>query len=70
MLHYAGTIEALELGEAAKGFIFLYAKKGESACDVPFKDLVHNRVRYVQFQLLNDQWLFIDLVDGTKVKFL
>lgn len=63
MIHYAGDIEAFELGERAKEYIPLYERSGEDVCLVAYKDLVRGRKRYVKFERLNDQWVFVDLVD-------
>jgi len=64
MLHFRGDELALELGEAAKFYIQLYEKKGLPICKVPFKDLEKNgKTRYVKFEKLADQWVFVDLVD-------
>lgn len=64
MLHYYGDQLAMELGEAAKFYVQLYAKEGQPICKVPFKDLERNgKVRYVKFELLAGQWVFVDLTD-------
>lgn len=63
MLHYSGDQLALELGEAAKFYIQLYERKGESICKVAFFDIEKGRKRFVKFELLAGQWVFVDLVD-------
>jgi hypothetical protein len=64
MLHYYGDKLAMELGSAAKFYIHLYEKKGQSICLVPFKDLARNgEKRFVKFEYLAGQWVFCDLVD-------
>lgn len=64
MLHYYGDRLAMELGQAAKFYIQFYEKKGQNICKVPFKDLERNgKVRFVKFELLAGQWVFVDLVD-------
>jgi hypothetical protein len=65
MLHYYGDQTAMELGEAAKFYIQLYEKKGVPVCKVPFKDLEMNgKTRYVKFEKMAEQWVFVDLVDA------
>jgi hypothetical protein len=64
MLHYYGDQMAIELGQAAKFYIQLYLKKDlKDVCFVPFIDLRKDKQRYVKFQLLADQWCFVDVVD-------
>jgi uncharacterized protein YkuJ len=63
MLHYYGNKLAMELGQAAKTYIPLYEKKGEEICKVAFFDLEKKRKRFVKFQKLEGQWVFVDLVD-------
>lgn len=63
MLHYLGDQLALELGDAAKKYIPLYSKKGEEICKVAFFDLQKKKKRFVKFQLLMENWVFVDLVD-------
>lgn len=63
MLHYAGDVEAFELGEKGKGQIWMYEKTGQDVCKVPYRDLECGRERFIMYQKLNDQWVFVDLVD-------
>jgi len=60
MLHYAGDLLALELGESAKTYLPLY-HGGLSTILVPFYDLRLKRVRYARFEWLAEQWVFTDL---------
>jgi hypothetical protein len=63
MLHYAGDIEAHELGESAKSYLQLYARADDQTVYIPYQDLVKKRKRFIKFEKLNDQWVFVDLVD-------
>jgi hypothetical protein len=66
MLHYRGDELALDLGNAARFYLQLYAKKGELLCKIPFKDLERNgKVRFVKFEWLEgvNDWVFVDLMD-------
>ena len=62
MLRYYGDITAMDLGEKAKFYIQIY-DNGSDTCLVPFIDLEKNRKRFVKFIQLNNQWVFVDLVD-------
>lgn len=61
MLHYAGDITAMALGDKAKFYIHLY-ENGEDICLVPFIDLEKGRKRFVKFEKLASVWCFVDLV--------
>jgi hypothetical protein len=63
MLHYAGDIMALELGERAKDYIRWYEKKGQPICKVPFIDLETGMKRFVKFEFMAGIWVFVDLTD-------
>jgi hypothetical protein len=63
MLHYYGNILALELGEAAKAGIQWYHKAGQSVCLVPFIDLESGMKRFVKFEFMAGQWMFVDITD-------
>jgi hypothetical protein len=63
MLHYSGDEMALELGAAGKKLIPLYAMKGAEFCLVPFMDVDERRKRFIKYQQVDGQWLFVDLVD-------
>ena len=63
MLHYTGDITALQLGQRAKEYLWMYGKQGSEFAYVPFMDLEKGRKRFVKFQWLADQWVFVDLVD-------
>jgi hypothetical protein len=63
MLHYAGDIEAHELGEKGKFYLQLYARAGEPFAYVPFKDLERGRKRYIKYEWMLDQWVYVDLVE-------
>jgi hypothetical protein len=63
MLHYYGDRLAMELGQAAKFYINLYEKKGQPICKVPFIDLETGMKRFVKFEWLAGQWVFVDLTD-------
>jgi len=65
MLHYHGDQLALELGEAAKEYIKLYMEVNCEYVFVPFFDLSKNKRRFVKFTWLNDQWVFVDLVEAS-----
>jgi hypothetical protein len=61
MLHYYGDSLALELGYSAMEYLWMYAK--EEIALVPFFDLRENRKRYVKFEKLVGQWVFVDIID-------
>ena len=63
MLHYLGDAMAMELGHAAKRYLQLYAKKGADTAFVPFVDIDKGKKRYVKFMWLNEQWVYVDIVD-------
>jgi len=63
MLHYLGDIEAHELGYQAKSYIFMYEKDGQDVCLVPYRDLEKRKKRFVKFEKMLSQWVFVDLVD-------
>ncbi len=63
MLHYSGDMLALELGREARKQIWLYEKKGATVVHVPFFCLEKQRKRFVKFEKLADQWVFVDIVD-------
>lgn len=54
---------ALELGQRAKGYLSIYAKAGAEFAFVPFRDLEKGKKRWVKFQWLAGQWVYVDLVD-------
>lgn len=64
MLHYSGDLMALELGKAAREpYIRLYHTPGMPVAFVPFFDLDKGRKRYVKYEWLAGQWVFVDVVD-------
>jgi len=64
MLHYYGDQLALELGEAAKKYIFITCTDHNIAnVDVAFIDLRDGEKKYAQFQWLAGQWVFTDIID-------
>lgn len=63
MLHYAGDLTAFDLGQKAKEYLWMYAKPGKEFAYVPFMDVEKGKKRFVKFQTLNDQWVFVDLVN-------
>jgi hypothetical protein len=63
MLHYYGDKLAMELGHAAKSYIYLYSKPMQSICKVPFIDLASGLKKHVKFEYLAGQWVFVDITD-------
>ncbi|GAA4328518.1 hypothetical protein [Flaviaesturariibacter amylovorans] len=68
MIHFWGSLMAMGLGEKARERIWLYERPGQEFCLVPFWDMEKGRKRFVKFQRMLDQWVFVDLVDIKKEK--
>ena len=62
-LHRRGKIEEEQLQQAARAYLWIYAKNGTAL--VPFKDVAAGKIRYVKFTQLPgvEGWVFTDLVD-------
>jgi hypothetical protein len=64
VLHYYGDITAMALGHQAKLYFSMYEKPGADVVLIPFKDLTKKgRKRYVKFEKMAGQFVFVDLVD-------
>lgn len=62
-LHRRGKIEEEALQRAAREYIGIYKREGDSRVLIPFKDVTAGRVRYVVFEYLAEQWCFVDITD-------
>lgn len=43
-----------------RGYIDLYARKGDRVVYVPYKDLPTKTVKHIKFVYLNNQWIYVD----------
>lgn len=60
MLHRDGTFDEWQLAEAARKYIPIYVKDHDTTCLVPYKDLPTGEIKFVQFEYLNQQWVYVD----------
>lgn len=60
MLHLLAGYDEWQIAEAARRYISLYAKPGDTVCYVPYVDDLRREQKAVKFVYINDQWIYAD----------
>lgn len=63
MLHRRGPMNERALADALRDKIDLYRREDQEEVYINFIDDDLGRERWVKFQLLADQWVFVDITD-------